>query len=458
MLGEALNPVDTKFVDVTISAPDEAEVLNRPSSPPPATRPQQRPPVESPSRNTGPQKPKLAMGESLRFAYETFVSNKVRFLLTALGMVIGTASLVLVVTIGLTGKQYILDQIQGIGANLIYANYSGAGQRITAVALDELTVDDLAAVRQQVPSVVAATPFVTLNDRISVGDGKEQDISILGVFPEYSQVRNLVLLAGRFFDTEDSQRRNKVGVITEKLAVKLFETPDNAVGRVIKLNGLPFTGIGGFKERVETFGQSEVEDNTMAIPYSVSRFFLPSNAVRQIYFSVASPDEVTTATAQIKRVLQLRHRPESVYNVENLTQLVTLAEKTANILTVVLLLIAAVVLLVSGIGIMNIMLATVSARIREIGIRKAVGATKREIRFQFLSEAILISLSGGVLGIVIGLAIPFSVRYLTAYRIPISGLSAIIAIVVCSLVGILFGTLPAIRASQLDPVESLRYE
>jgi putative ABC transport system permease protein len=402
--------------------------------------------------------PDWVLGESLRFAYDTFLSNKVRFMLTALGMMIGTASLVLVVTIGMTGKQYILDQIQGIGANLIYASYAGAGHRITAVALDELTVDDVAAVREQVPSVVAASPFATLNDRISVGNGKEQDISILGVFPEYVKVRNLVLLAGRFFDSEDYQRRNKVGVITEKLAVKLFENPISAVGQVIKLNGLPFTVIGVFKERVETFGQSEVEDNTMAIPYSVSRFFLPSNAVSQIYFSVASPDEVTTATAQIKRVLQLRHRPESVYNVENLTQLVSLAEKTANILTVVLLLVAAVVLLVSGIGIMNIMLATVSARIREIGIRKAVGATSREIRVQFLSEAILISLSGGILGIVIGLAIPFSVRFLTAYRIPISGLSAIIAIVVCSLVGILFGTLPAIRAAQLDPVDSLRYE
>ncbi len=406
----------------------------------------------------GPRKPELVISESLRFAYDTFLSNKVRFLLTALGMMIGTASLVLVVTIGLTGKQYILDQIQGIGANLIYASYSGAGQRITAVALDELTVDDLTAVRQQVSAVVAASPFVSLNDRISVPNGKEQDISILGVFPEYRQVRNLVLLAGRFFDAEDEQGRDKVGVITEKLAVKLFRTPVNSVGQVIKLNGLPFTVIGVFKERVETFGQSEVEDNTMAIPYSVSRFFLPSNAVRQIYFTVASPDEVIAATAQIKWVLQSRHRPESVYNVENLTPLVNLAEKTANILTVVLLLIAAVVLLVSGIGIMNIMLATVSARIREIGIRRAFGATKREIRFQFLSEAILIALVGGVLGIIIGLAIPFSVRYFTAYRIPISGLSAIIAIGVSSLVGILFGTLPAIRAAQLDPVESLRYE
>jgi putative ABC transport system permease protein len=403
-------------------------------------------------------RPQLAMGEIFSFAYDTFIANKVRFALTALGMVIGTASLILVVTIGLTGKQYILGQIQGIGANLIYASYAGGGPRITAVPLDELTVDDLTAVREQVPSVVSASPFVPLRDRISIGNGKEQDILILGVFPEYRQVRNLVLLAGRFFDAEDEQGRDKVGVITEKLAVKLFRTPESAVGQVIKLNGLPFTVIGVFKERVETFGQSEVEDNTMAIPYSVSRFFLPSNAVRQIYFTVASLDEVLAATAQIKRVLQSRHRPESVYNVENLTQLVNLAEKTANILTTVLLLIAAVVLLVSGIGIMNIMLATVSARTHEIGIRKAVGATRREIRFQFLSEAILISLIGGVLGIVIGLAIPFSVRFFTAYRIPISGLSAIIAIGVSSLVGILFGTVPAIRAAQLDPVESLRYE
>jgi putative ABC transport system permease protein len=153
-----------------------------------------------------------------------------------------------------------------------------------------------------------------------------------------------------------------------------------------------------------------------------------------------------------------RHRAESVYNVMNLTQLVVLAEKTANALTLVLLLVAAVVLLVSGIGIMNIMLATVSSRIREIGIRKALGATNREIRFQFLAEAMTISLVGGLIGVVIGLAIPYSVRFLTEYRIPISGLSAIVAILVSSLVGVIFGTVPATRAAKLDPVESLRYE
>jgi putative ABC transport system permease protein len=144
--------------------------------------------------------------------------------------------------------------------------------------------------------------------------------------------------------------------------------------------------------------------------------------------------------------------------VQNLSQLLTVADKTANALTAVLLAVSLVVLLVSGIGIMNIMLATVSSRIREIGIRKAMGATNREILCQFLSEAVLISLIGGVIGIVIGLAIPFSVRFFTEYRIPISGLSAIIAIIVSSLVGVIFGTIPATRAAQLDPVESLRYE
>jgi putative ABC transport system permease protein len=305
---------------------------------------------------------------------------------------------------------------------------------------------------------VAGSPVVSLSDRIPIGGGKERDVLVLGVFPEYRAVRNLVVLSGRFFDVQDEQAHNKVGVITQKMAEQLYGSTEAAVGKVIKLSGLPFTVIGTFKERVDTFGQSEVIDNTMAIPYTVSRYFTDTPTVKQIYFSVSDPALVVPATEQVRRVIQSRHRAESVYNISNLTELVSVAEKTANALTVVLFLVAAVVLLVSGIGIMNIMLATVSARIREIGIRKALGATNREIRFQFLSEAVLISVGGGLIGVIIGLAIPYSVRFLTEYRIPISGLSAIVAIVVSSLVGILFGTVPAARAAKLDPVESLRYE
>jgi putative ABC transport system permease protein len=404
------------------------------------------------------RKPTLVFSEIVNFAYDTFCSNKVRFVLTSLGMVIGTASLILVVTIGMTGRQYVLNQIQSIGANLIYAEYEGGGQPITNSAPDPLTVDDMTAAVRDVPGIVAASPVVQLGDRIPIGSGKERDIQILGTYPEYLIVRNLVVLSGRFFDSEDEQAHNKVAVITEPMAKEIYGSPQAAVGKVISMTGLPFTVIGTFKERVDTFGQSEVTDNTMVIPYTVARYFSDTPIVKQIYFSVADPAMVGPATEQIRRVIKSRHRAESVYNVSNLTQLVAVAEKTANALTMVLLAVAAIVLLVSGIGIMNIMLATVSSRIREIGIRKALGATQREILFQFLSEAIFISLGGGLIGVVIGLAIPYSVRFLTEFRIPISGLSAIVAIVVSSLVGILFGTVPAAHAAKLDPVESLRYE
>ena len=415
-------------------------------------------PVSRPGGSPPTRRPTLALGEIFAFAYDTFMSNKVRFALTALGMVIGTASLILVVTIGLTGKQYILRQIQAIGANIIYVEYSGGGQRITASAPDPLTVDDMNAVMQQVPAVKYASPAVALNERIAIGNGKEKDILVMGTSPDYSRVRNLLVPSGRFFDFQDQQAHNKVAVITVKMADEFYGSNDAAVGKTIKLSGLPFTVIGTFKESVDTFGQSEVQDYTMVIPYTVSRYFTENGAVKQIFFAVGSSDDVIPATDQIGHIIRARHRPESVYTVSNLTQLLTVADKTANALTLVLLLIAAVTLLVSGIGIMNIMLSTVSSRIREIGIRKALGATNREIRIQFLAEAVLISLVGGTIGIIIGLALPFSLRFLTEYHVPVSGWSVIISIIVSSMVGIIFGTLPATRAAQLDPVESLRYE
>ncbi len=402
--------------------------------------------------------PTLAFGEIMTFAYDTFCGNKVRFILTALGMVIGTASLILVVTIGMTGKQFVIAQIQAIGTNEIWAEYLGGAPHISNANPDPLTLEDLDAVREDVPGIVASSPVTQLSERIPVGNGREKDVTILGVSPEYLRVRNLLVPSGRFFDQQDSQAHNKVGVITEKMADEIYGSPQAAVGKVIKLTGLPFTIIGTFKERVETFGQSEIVDDTLLIPYSVSRYFMEIPTVKMLYFSMEDPSMVIPATAQIKRVIQSRHHSESTYDVSNLTALLSMADRIATGLTWGLLLISMVTLLVSGIGIMNIMLATVTSRIREIGIRKAVGATNREIRFQFLAEAILISLIGGFAGVAIGYAIPYSVRFLTEYRVPISGLSGIIAILVSSIVGVIFGTLPASRAADLDPVESLRYE
>lgn len=402
--------------------------------------------------------PKLVLSETLSVAVETFRSNQTRFILTSLGMVIGTASLILVVTIGLTGKQYLLQQIQNVGSNMMVAEYQGEDVSSNQTTSDLLTLDDLDAVRKQVPGLSASSPMVELHDRITVPGGKERDILVLGVSWQYLYVRNLDILAGRFFETHDEQARDKVAVITQTLANTLYSSQSAAIGQQIKLSGLPFTVIGTFRERVDTFGQSEISEDTILIPSTVGRFFTNTDSVTQLFFSVADSSEVPRATQDIENVLRSRHRPESVYKVSNLTQLLSVASKTANTLSTVLLLVSVLTLLVSGVGIMNIMLATVNARIREIGVRKAVGATKAEIRAQFLTEAMLISLSGGIVGIVLGLALPFSVRFITDYRFPISGWSVIIAVAASTLVGVLFGTAPAARAAQLDPVESLRYE
>jgi putative ABC transport system permease protein len=180
--------------------------------------------------------------------------------------------------------------------------------------------------------------------------------------------------------------------------------------------------------------------------------------VKQIFFSIRDRNDVIEASKQIVKVVKSRHQPSSVYTAFNMIGMLTVAEQIANALTIVLFLVSAVTLAVGGVGIMNIMLANVRARIREIGIRKALGATAREIKLQFLVEAVFISLSGGVVGVALGVAVPLSVRFFTDYQLPFSWISIVVALVTSSLVGVVFGTLPATRAAQLDPVESLKYE
>ena len=403
-------------------------------------------------------RPNMAFGEILSFSYDTFCSNKVRFILTALGMVIGTASLILVVTIGMTGRQYALGQIQAIGTNEIWAEYEGA-QHISNSSLDPMTVEDVQAVQEQVPGVIAASPVVTLGERIPIGNGDEKDVQILGVYPEYRLVRNLTIVSGRFFDREDSQAHNKVAVITEKMARSIYGSPQAAVGKIIKLTGLPFTVIGTFKERVESFGQSEVSKETVLIPITVLKYFTDIERIDPMYVQAKSANDVESVTRAVREILESRHRPGAKYTVENLTEILNTAESIGVILELVLILVSAIALIISGIGIMNIMLVTVTERTREIGLRMAVGASRREILAQFLAEAILISLAGGLAGIAFGTAIPYSVRFFEpALRIPVSQASIVVAFAVSCLVGVIFGMLPAVRASRLSPTEALRYE
>ncbi|MGA7859819.1 MAG: ABC transporter permease [Terracidiphilus sp.] len=402
----------------------------------------------------------MLMSEILKLALDSFRASKTRFMLTALGMVIGTASVILVVTIGLTGKQYILELIQKIGTNSVELEYAGGGASVAERVRynDYLTIEDERTVDQQVPGVMYSSPVLTMHNRLSFPGGTEKDTTVLGVSPDYQHVRNLIVTEGRFFDDIDDSTHARCAVVTEPFAMEHYGNDDAAVGQTFEILGLPFTIIGVFKEAVNDFGQSEITEQTVLIPYSVARYFTGTDRVNQIYFSMQNMNEVPDAAKQIRQVVHLRHRPNSIYNVQTLQDLLTTAAEIADALTWLLIAVSCVTLAVGGVGIMNIMLANVRSRIREIGIRKALGATSREIKLQFLTEAILISLAGGVVGSIAGLALPFSIRFFTDYAFPFSWWSVLIALASATLVGVVFGTVPATRAAQLDPVESLKYE
>ncbi|MGO9257718.1 MAG: ABC transporter permease [Bryobacteraceae bacterium] len=399
----------------------------------------------------------MFLAEALRFSAQALRANPVRSLLTGLGMVIGTASVILVVTISLTSRDYILEQVEGIGSNMIFAYYVSAGTTAAADA-DFIKMADVDAIRQELqPDIVAATGVMSNFDRILIG-GKLQDVKIIGTDEYYQAVRNIVISSGRFLDEGDLRLRNHAGLLTDKLAERMYGARNRALGQTIRLYGLQFTVIGTFHEKVETFGQSEVERDTILIPIPVLRYFTPVERIDPLYVQVRAPEEVDRVAARVEDIVSGRHRAGATYRVDTLTSILNAAKNISLILSLVLVLVSAITLVISGIGIMNIMLVTVTERTREIGVRLAVGASAREILVQFLTEAMMVSLSGGLLGILVGVAIPLSVEVFADIRIPISPVAIVVAFGVSCLVGLVFGILPANRAAHLNPTEALRYE
>jgi putative ABC transport system permease protein len=397
--------------------------------------------------------------EALKFSIHALRANKVRTFLTALGLVIGNAAVILVVTISITSREYILDQIRAIGSNMIYAQYEAGTNAAVRVEADFVNLADLEAVRKQLgPRIVAATGVMVSYDRIRVA-GKEEDIAVVGSDEYYPSVRNLVLLAGRFASPSDIALRSKVALLTERLAKRLYGSQSAAIGQQIKLHGLQFDVIGTFKEKTESFGLSELAAETVFIPITVMRYFVPAIRVDPMYVQAKTPEEVPPLTNDVRNLLESRHRPGARYKVENLSAILEAAQKISMILTIVLLLVSAIALLISGIGIMNIMLVTVTERTREIGLRMAVGAARRDVLEQFLAEAMMISVSGGAIGIAIGVAVPLIIKFVVPdIQIPLSIWSVVVAFGVSLAVGLIFGIVPANRAARLNPTEALRYE
>jgi putative ABC transport system permease protein len=402
----------------------------------------------------------MMFSEVVRLAVDSFRASKTRFLLTMLGMIIGSASVILVATLGSTGKQYALDQLTSIGPNKIELQYGGgtvSGPDNTTTP-DYMTLDDMHTVLEQVPGIVASSPMLEFHDNVSLGGGITKQTTLLGVSPQYRVVRDLVIVNGRFFDDQDERAHEKVAVIVKPFAEELYGSANAAVGKTISVKGIPFVIIGVFREAFDTYGQSEISDHTMLVPYPVVRYFTGTNTLKEIFFTMRTASMVMPASNRILAIIRSRHYAGSVYNAATLTDLLTEMAKIADMLTIVLTLGAGITLIVSGVGIMNSMLANVQSRIKEIGIRKALGATSREIRLQFLTEAVFLSLSGGIIGTVLGLAIPLTLGLLTPFKIPVSAWSAVAALLTSVLVGVLFGTLPANRAARLDPVQTLKYE
>ncbi len=401
----------------------------------------------------------MNLSEAINFSLQALRANRLRTFLTALGVIVGNASVILVVTISLASKTFILDQIRGIGSNLVYASSDAGGEDAAQVQNDYIKRTDIQAFRDTLGSrIVAATGVVTLHDEIVV-NGKVRQVAVNGVDEDYANVRNLVILAGRKFDSSDIVLREHVAMLIDKLAIRMFGSQEAAIGQTVKIRQIQFTVIGTFREKTSTFGTGEILDETILIPISIVKYFAPYERIDPAYVQVRNAGDVPAVRELLGGILEGRHRPGAKYDVHDLTAILDTATEIANILTLVLVVVSAIALLISGIGIMNIMLVTVTERTREIGLRMAVGASRRDVLLQFLVESVLISLIGGMIGIVVGLAIPLSVGlFTTQVHVPVSPISVIVAFAVSLSVGVGFGLLPARRASQLNPTEALRYE
>jgi putative ABC transport system permease protein len=394
--------------------------------------------------------------ETVSVAIDALRANKVRAMLTSLGVIIGSASIVLVVTVALTSKKFVLSQIESVGSNLVWVEMVQRQDRPQPLSY-ELTLDDLEAVKA-IPKVIEVAGTRELPMTLVVR-GVERPVNLVGVTEGYQTIRRLLILRGRYFDASDMEMRSKVCLITTQLSDRVFGQ-ENPVGRSIRLGELTFTVIGVFRERVETFGLSDIQENSVIIPFTLMKYYTGMEVVRLLDAQAAKAEDVASVDRQVGQLLRSRHPAEAEYKVQTLTAILGAARSISLALTIVLIVIAFIALLISGIGIMNIMLVTVQERTREIGIRKAIGAAPREIMYQFLVESIVISGGGAVIGILIGIAIPVATQFFLPgnLRVPVSPLSVIVAFIVSCSTGLFFGYLPASEAARLEPVESLRYE
>ena len=401
----------------------------------------------------------------IRVAFRALVRNKMRAALTMLGIIIGVSAVIAMVSIGQGAQASVQAQIESIGTNLLFVsagaqNVGGVRSGTGDSGTNTLTVEDLDAIKREVPSVSMVTPSINARSQLVSGNAN-WNTTITGVSEQYPDVRKWPIQSGEFFTDADVRTAARVIVIGQTVGDNLFPGTD-PVGQTLRVMNLPFRVVGVMKKKGQD-QQGRDQDDVSFAPYTtVQKKILGSPRVQIAYVSAISQDATYTAQSQITDLLRQRHKlsanePDD-FTVRNMTDIADAANQTSNTMTLLLACIAGVSLLVGGIGIMNIMLVSVTERTREIGIRMAIGARSSAVRSQFLIESIVLSLTGGMFGIVLGIIVSLAIPKMLGWPTLVSTMAIVGSAIFSVAVGVFFGYYPARKAAALDPIEALRYE
>ena len=399
-------------------------------------------------------------------AWKALLRNKIRSGLTMLGIIIGVGAVITMVSIGEGSKQSIRSQLSSMGSNMITVrpfsnNTVGGGARLGTTGLQTLKVEDATAIEKQASFVTDVSPAVSARGQ-AINASLNWPTTIQGVSPSYLDIRDWKLQAGVDFTDDDVTSAGKVCLLGQTVVDNIFSPGENPVGKTIRFDKTPFKVIGILEKKGEnTFGQDQ--DDIILAPYTtIQKRILAITYLQNIYASAIDEKSSDTATQELSEILRSNHKlkkgDEDDFTVRTQAELISTMSSTSQLLTVLLTAIAAISLLVGGIGIMNIMYVSVTERTKEIGLRMAIGARGLDILMQFLTEAIMISITGGVIGVVIGITSAKLVTVFLSWPTLVSQSSVVLSFLVCAVTGVFFGYYPAQKASRLDPIEALRYE
>lgn len=399
----------------------------------------------------------------IKIAWKAILLNKTRAMLTMLGIIIGVASVIAMLAIGEGSKESIKKNISSMGANLITIR-PGAGMmggvRSDPSSMQTLTLNDYKTLKTQTHYIKNISPIVNGSGQ-SIAGSNNWPTTIYGASPEYLSIRDWSVEKGSMFTEDDIESYAKVAVIGKTVQENLFPNED-PIGKMIRFKNIPFKVIGILKEKGEnTFGQDQ--DDIIIAPYTaVQKRILAQKYLQSIVASSISEDDSEAAVNEITTIMEKQHNikegDDNDFNVSSQQEIISTFSSTSEMLTVLLVAIASISLIVGGIGIMNIMYVSVKERTKEIGLRMAIGAKGKYILLQFLIESVLISITGGILGVFIGLGATFAIKQFAGWPVSITMSSIVISFAVCTITGVFFGWYPARKAAQSDPINALRYE